>query len=162
MKTETPDELKEALSKASDILTFADNTEKKLREKLGKKGFDGNVIDKAVERLKNAGLLNDERLLLSNIESIANSKLIGKARIKTELLKRGFTPELINSRFEKLTKDMDFKGNCYKLVRKKGLELKFIDRETRNKVSAMLVRYGYGYAEIKFALTKVIEENEEN
>lgn len=162
MKNEAPDELKEALSKAADILTFADNTEKKLREKLKRKGFEDETIDKAVLRLQNAGLLDDERLMLSNVESIANSKLYGRGRIKIELLKKGFQPELINGNFEKCTEDIDFKNNCYKLVKRKGLVLKFIDRETRNKVTAALVRYGYNYAEIKFALEKVLKENEEN
>ncbi len=155
------DGVSEVMNAASNILVFADNTEKSLREKLMRKGFAPELVDKAVERLKEAGLVNDARLMKSYTEYLADKKLYGKARIKLELQKKGFDRELINGRFDECTEDVDFKENCVKMVRKKNLVQKICDTKTARAVTAALARYGYGYAEIKYAYTRLLEENEE-
>ncbi|MBQ7968977.1 MAG: regulatory protein RecX [Clostridia bacterium] len=155
------DGVSEVMNAASNILVFADNTEKSLREKLMRKGFAPELVDKAVERLKEAGLVNDARLMKSYTEYLADKKLYGKARIKLELQKKGFDRELINGKFDECTEDVDFKENCVKMVRKKNLVQKICDTKTARAVTAALARYGYGYAEIKYAYTRLLEENEE-
>jgi regulatory protein len=154
--------LKEVMSAASNILVFADNTEKNLREKLARKGYDKALIDSAVEKLKEAGLINDARLMHSYSEYLADKKLYGKARIKLELQKKGFDRQLIGEQLDECVTDVDFKENCLKLVRKKNLVKKICDSKTARAVTAALARYGYGYAEIKYAYTRLLEENEED
>lgn len=152
----------EVMNAASNILVFADNTEKSLREKLGRKGFDPELIDKAVEKMKAAGLVNDARLIKSYSEYLANKKLYGKARIRLELQKKGFGRELINEKLEDSVSDVDFKENCLKMIRKKNLVKKICDSKTAKAVTAALARYGYGYVEIKYAYTRLLEENEDD
>ncbi len=156
------DPMSEVMSAASNIIVFADNTEKKLREKLVRKGFAEELVDCAIERLKKAGVVNDERLIYSAAESLANKKLYGRGRIKLELQKKGFERSLISEIFEDCIADIDFKENCLKLVKKKKLSSKLLDRETSKNATAALARYGYGYAEIKYAYTRLTLENEEN
>jgi regulatory protein len=155
------DGVSEVMNAASNILVFADNTEKSLREKLSRKGFAPELIDKAVDKLKEAGLVNDARLMRSYTEYLADKKLYGKARIKLELQKKGFERDLINDNFDECIEDVDFKENCVKMVRKKNLVQKICDTKTARAVTAALARYGYGYAEIKYAYTRLLEENEE-
>ena len=150
----------EVMNAASNILVFADNTEKSLREKLERKGFDPELIDKAVEKMKAAGLVNDARLIKSYSEYLANKKLYGKARIRLELQKKGFDRELINEKLEDSVSEVDFKENCLKMIRKKNLVKKICDSKTARAVTAALARYGYGYVEIKYAYTRLLEENE--
>ena len=152
----------EVMNAASNILVFADNTEKSLREKLGRKGFDPELIDKAVEKMKAAGLVNDARLIKSYSEYLANKKLYGKARIRLELQKKGFDRELINEKLEDSVSEVDFKENCLKMIRKKNLVKKICDSKTARAVTAALARYGYGYVEIKYAYTRLLEENEDD
>ena len=154
--------VKEVMAAASNILVFADNTEKNLRDKLSRKGFDGEVIDTAVERLKAAGLVNDARLMRSVSEYLADKKLYGRGRIKLELQKKGFDRELIGESFNDCVADVDFKENCLKLVKKKRLADRIKDSNTAKAVTAALARYGYGYAEIKYAYTRLLEEDEED
>ena len=150
------------MESASNILIFADNTEKSLRIKLEKKGFDEEAINAAVDKLKSAGLINDARLMRSFTEYLADKKLYGKARIKLELQKKGFDKELISDEFNECISDTDFSENCVKLLKKKRLADKIRDSKTARKVTAFLSRYGYGYAEIKYAYTRLLEENEED
>ena len=154
-------DLKDVMNSASNILVFADNTEKSLRDKLSRKGYSEELIDSAVEKLKEAGLINDARLMHSYSEYLADKKLYGKARIKLELQKKGFERELIGEQLDECIENVDFKENCLKLVRKKNLVKKICDSKTARAVTAALARYGYGYAEIKNAYTRLLEENED-
>ena len=160
-KSDKKDPVSEVLSAASSIIVFADNTENKLREKLLKRGFEKEYVDVAIERLKSAGVVNDERLIFTAVEAIANKKLYGRGRIKLELQKMGFERSLISDCFEECTEDIDFKENCLKLAVKKRLDKKLIDREKSKNAAAALARYGYGYSEIKYAMMRLLE-NEEN
>ena len=154
--------VKQVMSAASNILVFADNTEKSLREKLERRGFDETAINAAVAKLKAAGLINDARLMRSVSEYLADKKLYGRGRIKLELQKKGFDRALIGDEFDSCVSDVDFKENCLKLVKKKRLSDKIKDSKTARSVTAALARYGYGYAEIKYAYTRLLEENEED
>lgn len=154
--------VKEVMAAATNILVFADNTEKNLRNKLERKGFNEEAIDSAVEKLKEAGLINDARLMHSVSEYLADKKLYGRGRIKLELQKKGFDKCLIGEQFDECVSEVDFKENCLKLVRKKRLAEKILDSKTARSVTAALARYGYGYAEIKYAYTRLLEENEED
>jgi len=150
-----------AVAAASNILVFADNTEKKLREKLSARGFDGEVVDAAVEKMRSAGLINDARLMHSVTENLADKKLYGKGRIRLELQKKGFDKRLISEQLDDCVKDIDFKENCVRLIKKKRLIDKIKDSNTAQAVTAAILRYGYGYAEIKYAYKRLIEEDEE-
>lgn len=160
--TSRDDSVKEVMAAASNILVFADNTEKSLRDKLTRKGFNEEAIEAAVNKLKEAGLINDARLMQSVSEYLADKKLYGRARIKLELQKKGFDKQLIGENFNECVSDVDFKENCLKLVHKKKLADKIKDSKTARAVTAALARYGYGYAEIKYAYTRLLEENEED
>lgn len=160
--TSRDDSVKEVMAAASNILVFADNTEKNLRDKLTRKGFNEEAIDAAVNKMKEAGLINDARLMQSVSEYLADKKLYGRARIKLELQKKGFDKQLIGENFNECISDVDFKENCLKLVHKKKLVDKIKDSKTARAVTAALARYGYGYAEIKYAYTRLLEENEED
>ncbi len=160
--SENDERMAEVMLAASNIIVFSDNTEKKLREKLFHKGFDEELIDYAVNRLKVAGVVNDERLIRSYCTYLAEKKLYGKIRIKFELQKKGFERELINECFEECVEGIDFKKNCVKLIYKKKFVNKITDEKSAKNVTATLARYGYSYAEIKYAYTRLLEEYEED
>lgn len=160
--TPRDESVKEVIAAASNILVFADNTEKNLRDKLTRKGFNEEAIDAAVNKMKEAGLINDARLMRSVSEYLADKKLYGRARIKLELQKKGFDKQLIGENFNECVSDVDFKENCLRLMQKKRLVDKIKDSKTARAVTAALARYGYGYAEIKYAYTRLLEENEED
>lgn len=155
------DKISRAISASAAILTFGENSEGRLREKLRKKGFDDESIDGAFVKLRKLKLLDDGRLVCANAEYLANQRLYGKSRVRIELIKRGFDRRLIDEKLDECLCDVDFKENCYKLVHRKRLEGKILNPDTAKNVSASLVRYGYGYSEIKYAYIRILKENEE-
>ncbi len=51
--------LRQALGRALNLISYRQRTERELRERLGER-FESEVIDRAVERLKEQGLVDDE------------------------------------------------------------------------------------------------------
>ncbi len=148
-----PPRYKKAARSALNILDYADHTEKKLREKLARKGYDEDETDFAVEYAKRAGYLNERRALDNAVYGIANSKLYGRRRIVAELYTKGFKKELIaEADFE----EIDFVENCAKRIRK--TKNRYSDER---KFFAALIRYGFLPEEIRQAFAMIKEEEDE-
>lgn len=143
-----------AIRSALNILDYADNTEKKLREKLFRKGYTADETDIAVEYAKKMDYLNESRFLEVMVYSLSNTKLYGKRRIIQELYVKGFKREIIA---EADFSEIDFAANCCKRV--KMTKNNYSDVR---KLYAALLRYGFSSDEIKkaFILYKESEENE--
>ena len=147
-----PTKHKKAARSALNMLDYADCTEKKLIEKLRRKGYDEEEIDYAVAYAKRVGYLNDSRLIANAVYGIANSKLYGKRRVIAELFTKGFKREDIDAvDFE----EIDFVDNCVKRIEK----TKNRYSDTR-KLYAALLRYGFSPSEIKGAFRIIEEKNE--
>lgn len=132
------------------IIGYKDNTESALRRKLRERGFEKDAIDDAVEYLKKYGYLDESRMMIAKVRSLAKNKLYGKPRISAELRRLGFSSETVASLDydgEELC-DIDFEESCRTLLLKLGGEL---DRKT----VAHMMRYGYGMSEIKKAYSKL-------
>jgi len=132
------------------IIGYKDNTESALRRKMKERGFEKDAIDDAVEYLKKYGYLDESRMMIAKVRSLAKNKLYGKPRITAELRRLGFSSETVASLDydgEELC-DIDFEESCRELLMKLGGEP---DRRT----VAYMMRYGYGMSEIKKAYSKL-------
>ncbi|MDD4772104.1 MAG: regulatory protein RecX [Eubacteriales bacterium] len=139
-------ERERAIKAAVNILTYADNTETKLRGKLAVRKFSREAIDAAVAYVIGRGWLNEEKQAVAIIRYLADVKLFGRRRILQEMVKRGFRRSVIDGcDFD----DIDFTENCRRLWEKRGYTE---DEKTR----AYLNRAGYSGDDIRAAkrLTK--------
>lgn len=153
MSENIPIGFKKAARSALNMQQYADNTEKKLREKLKRKGYADDETDFAVEYVKKAGLLNEKRFLDAALYSAANSKLYGRRRVITELYTKGFC----RADIEALDFDeIDFTQNCLKRIRK--TKSRYSDDR---KMYAALLRYGFLPGEIREAMVRFKEEENE-
>lgn len=97
---------------AVNILSYSDNTELRLREKLAAKGFSREAADDAVRYVISRGWLDEQKQVESALRYLAEVKLFGRRRILQELRKRGFRRTVIDScDFN----SCDFAGNCRRL-----------------------------------------------
>ena len=137
-----------AIKYASYLLQFSDKSEKVLRRKMSEKEYSSEVIDEALSVMRSSGIISDENLCLLKYVSIANSKLYGPSRIKSELFAKGFGYDDIKN--AELLADIDFSSLleelCDKLLSSGRTDLS--DRNQYDKFRAKLVRYGYGFDEI--------------
>lgn len=135
------EECARARKSAVNILSYADNTESRLREKLTAKGYSREAADDAVQYVISRGWLDERRQAEAALRYLAGVKLYGKRRIFQELRKRGFRREIIDGcDFD----GCDFATNCLRLWEKRG-------KTDDERTIAYLIRAGYSGDDIRAA-----------
>ena len=143
-----------ATSAALRILQSGANSSYMLREKLSRKGYLCEEINEALCEVKEAGLLDDRRLLFAHAEYLATRKYYGKRRVYMELVRK-FDRPLVNDNWEKAVEEIDFSSHCLTLAEKNR-------GKDRNLLAAKLSRQGYTASEIRFALSSLPSNEEDN
>lgn len=129
-----------------------------LKEKL-LNNYSEETADKVIEDMTRYGFLDDEDYAKRLAGSIINGKKYGLHRAKAEMRRKGVPDELIEQALGEFSRE-DIEDSLIGLVRKKYSD-RIYHREDRQKVIAALARRGYGFSEIKTAITAVLEEIEE-
>ncbi len=141
-------EKSEAIKRGLYILSFGDNSARTLSRKLVIKGFSRDAAEAAAEYLSENGFINEEASASAALCDMAEKKLYGARRIRAHLYEKGFSKEAIESAFE--SADVDFAHICASRVEK--MRTDFSDEAERKKAVAALVRYGFTFDEIKYAI----------
>ena len=140
-----------ATSAALRILQSGANSSFMLREKLRRKGYSSEEIEEALQEVKDAGLLDDCRLLFAHAEYLAVRKFYGKRRVYMELMRK-FDRPLVDAYFEEAVEEIDFSAYCLILAKKNG-------KKEREALAAKLSRQGYAANEIRYALSLLSSEH---
>lgn len=143
------------------LLGFSDKSEKNLRKKLCEKGYSSDVIDCALDILRQGGIIDDSSLCLKKYTSLATGKLYGPYRIRSELSAKGFSSEDIKKAEEEC--GLDFEDLLFELCEKllSSGRINLSDRDVLAKFKAKLSRYGYGYSEISSVLERFCDSDED-
>ena len=141
-----------AIKYATYLLQFSDKSERVLRRKMHEKEYSDEIIDEALSVLREGGIISDGNLCLNKYLSIANTKLYGPHRIKSELFSKGFSSEDIKAAEE--SAGLDFYELCRELCDKLlcSGKVNLSDRKERDKFKAKLSRYGYGFETVNTVL----------
>lgn len=148
-----------ARSYALLLLRYRDRSEKEMRERLKKKGFQSDEIEAAVEYLRGAGYL-DDRALADNLmrQALAN-RLLGFEGARRYMRDRGLSGDVIN---EALAYDEQTElQNIARLLEKKRKTLERYPEPKRTRsLVAFLMRKGYRLSVIRKAMktTMIYEE----
>lgn len=139
---------------ALKVIEFKDRTEKEVREKLTQKGYDENIIEDEIEFLINYGFINDSRYAERFVSDAINLKKWGKARIKTELLRKGVDREIIDNAVEGAFMEIDDDLLFSEMQRRfKNSDLSNIKERTR--IFNFYMRRGFSPDEIKGAMNRM-------
>lgn len=152
----TEEEIKEALeydsfskyyAKAVDYSLKYAKGEKEVRVYLKKKELSKMAIQKIIERMKDARVLNDDLLLDSLIQSYIRQSN-GRELIKAKLLNKGFSKEDIENHLNHMDMDLYFEA-LEKLYKKSYHKYDKYDPHMRIlKLKKYLLSRGYTYSEI--------------
>ena len=112
------DELYRAEKKALSLLSFADNNERTLMQKLLRAGFCRDVAQSVCERMVMLGYVDEERQLERLILKGANEALLSERRISEKLRAKGYGSSLISRVMTRLvsTGEIDFSENRERLL----------------------------------------------
>ena len=96
-----------ALDQAMRLLAGRPHSEKELAAKLAARGHSGENIAAAVRRLVEIGYLNDADYIARWAGARLQKTNLGPAKLRVELARKGFAPELIEKTVEELYHEPD-------------------------------------------------------
>ena len=148
-----------AKNKALNILSKADQAEKKIREKLST-DFEEDTINRVIEFLKKNNFINDNLLAQKIVNTNLNLNKCGKNRIKQNLYNKGLDASAINEAMSDIDSDAEFDNAMY-LAKKRYERVKNEDkRKVYQKLSQHLAYKGFNYDIIKRVLNKLLNYDE--
>ena len=110
-----------ATSKALSILSYADNNERSLVNKLVRAGFPRELSQTVAEEMTGHGYIDEERQLRRLILKEANTNLSGYSKFLPKLVSKGYSAEMIKTVTSSLIGEgeIDFKENAKRLIEKR-------------------------------------------
>lgn len=137
-----------AKEKALYLIEYRSRTRKELFDKLLPQ-FGENASEKAVERLEELGLIDDEKFAREYAEQLLSRKRFSVERAAFELLKKGIDRELAEEILEELSPDpVEQIGELLSTKYSKRLDSEAERRRTVNSLRSM----GYRWSDIKEAM----------
>ncbi len=136
------------------LLSARRYTNRDFRKKLSDKEYSIEAIDAVCSKMADFGYIDDEAYAEMYVRDKA--KLLGKGErlIRTELMQKGISREILDRVFENFSNPEGLK----KLLDKK-LKGKSIDRKTLQSAFASAMRKGYGAEEIRAAIKTYTDED---
>lgn len=155
------DELKEIIDKSNErrakekalwLISYRSHSKKELFDKL-KRGFDEESAQKAVDRMEELGLINDEEFAKLYARKLVNGKKMSVKAAEFELYRKGIdkiTAEQVlgELEYDPQTQIIEFITKKYKNID---------DEKIKRRAVAALQRKGYSWDEIKSALDRIID-----
>ena len=143
-------DIKRAKDKAMRLISYRDYAKKELIDKVAKDSSVDAAI-RAVERLEELGLINDERFARRYATDLINLKHLSPFGAKRKLLEKGIDRDLADAVIDELDCDVD--ENITAIIDKKYAKNLFDEKGRRRCVNG-LMRLGYSYSDIKSALSQ--------
>lgn len=157
------DQLKKAKATALEFISYRGRSEKEVRDKLEKKSFSPEIIEKAVSRFEDLGYINDETYARDYARSRLQGKGYGPQRIRMDLKKRGVPKHLI----EEALQELDEADSYYEIALREGRKRwQRLAKETdpykrKKKLGDFLLRKGYNYDVVRQVMDRLERGDEE-
>jgi regulatory protein len=141
------------------LIAYRDRTVHELRTRLADKGFAPEAIERALERLKRLGYLDDAAYCERTITETLASRPAGPRWITDRLRLKGVHPEVIREVLaraypDELSEQMACRVAAKRLSRYRGDE----PQARRRKLAGYLSRRGFDYDDVQKALRRVLGE----
>ena len=143
-----------AKEKALWLISYRDHSKKELADKI-KRTCDEESADKAVERMEELGLVNDESYALHYAQKLIFTKHMSKNAVVYELARKGIDKELAAEILDEI--EVDSSEQIRIIIDKKYKNIS--DEKIRRRAVAALQRLGYRWDEIKGFIEEYAEDD---
>ncbi|NCB48405.1 MAG: hypothetical protein EOM55_02095 [Clostridia bacterium] len=141
-------EISVAMAKAGNYLSKVQKTEKEVRDYLLKKGFELNICQKVLEKLKEYKYVDDSVYAKNFVKF--KSKLCGGKKIAFEMRQKGICEKIVNENIENIQDEL---STINKLL-EKYLKNKQFDEKMKQKSYRFLISKGFKNDDILQSLKK--------
>lgn len=145
---------KRAKEKALWLLSTRDHSKRELETKI-RKTADGESAKKAVERMEELGLIDDEKFARRYAEELINIKHLSTRGAKYKLVEKGIDKDLADEVLDEL--DPDPREHIEILIERKYSRY-LSDEKGRRKTVSALQRLGYSWGDIKAVMSNYFED----
>ncbi len=145
-----------AVMRGMRLLSYGDQSAKRLVDKLISKGAERSVAESAAAYLSEKGYIHEDDTARLRVSQDLR-KLWGPRRIREDLRACGFSAESIHAAME-VTADVDFEEACMAVIRKKYRTVPD-DRAGQQKLIAALLRLGYDVDTARTAMRRILRED---
>jgi regulatory protein len=152
---EHDDQSAAAHESALRLLSYRARSEREIRSRLRRQGTPEEVVDAELDRLRTAGLVDDEAFAKMWVEERGQLAPRGQRLLRNELRTKGIAAESIDV----ATESVDDYAAALTLARTRARKLAGLTyQEFRNKIGALLQRKGFDYATCAAVLREVWAE----
>ena len=136
------------------LLTGRDYSVARLRQKLAARKVAAQDFEAVILRLQRDGWLDDKRYAERFAEAALSSGRFYGVRLRLEMRRKGFTPDVINETLAPLLAESDEISEVRSAVVSRYPGFSYLDTNDRDKrrVVGFLQRRGFGFSEIMRAL----------
>ncbi len=147
--------LEQVVNAATRLLGYRPRSEGEMRSRLRRKGFDEGVVEEAVARLKERGLLDDLAFARFWKENRVAFRPRTKRLLEQELRRKGVAPDVI----EEVSTDVDDGEEAYRAGLRKTRSLPITDYQVfRRRMMTFLRGRGFGYGTASQTARRLWEE----
>ena len=136
-----------AKEKALWLISYRSHSKKELTDKI-RRTCDNDSAEKAVERMEELGLVNDEEFARQYARKLLIQKKMTKRTALFELSRKGIDKETAEAVLDEI--DVDYRENIREIIEKKYKNIQ--DEKIKRRAVAALQRLGYGWDDIKAVL----------
>ena len=156
----TADQTSRATEAALVFLGYRPRSEREVRDRLRRGGYDQDAIDRAIARLHDWRYLDDADFARRWVENRAAHRPRGKRLLQQELRQKGIDIETVREVIDEA--DLDEAAAAEAIARRRLPTYAGDDSAAiRRRLSAYLARRGYGYDVIRVALERVLGDEDE-
>jgi len=149
------DHFHRCLNAAIHYLSYRPRSEAELRERLHRRGFDGDNVEAAIARLREQGLVDDlafAQFWKDNRESFSPRS---QWLTRSELRQRGVANDII----DQMVAGIDDEDSAYRAALSRAHSLPLSDYQSfRRRLGEYLKRRGFGYRVISHTVERVWQE----
>lgn len=153
------DEIEVMRERALHFLSFRPRSSGELRAHLRQKDASEAAIEAVLERLQNAGLIDDAEFARYWAQNREQFKPRGARALAQELRQKGVDDELI----AEATSQLDEAESAYRAAKSRVARLANLDKQLfRKRLGDFLLRRGFDYNTIRSVVDRLWEEQQEN
>ena len=138
-----------AKEKALWLISYRSHSKKELKDKI-RRTCDDSSAEKAVERMEELGLVNDEEYARQFARKLLLQKRMARRAAMLEMSRKGIDKETAEAALDEI--DVDYRENIRYIIEKKYRDIG--DEKIKRRAVAALQRLGYGWDDIRAVLNE--------
>lgn len=150
----------ETLAKAKDraflLLSYRDRTEKEIRDRLNRAGYEPEIVDEVIAKLYELNFLDDQDFAAKYVEHRMGSRPVGRRALSWEMRRKGLDAETVAEATSTLDDEAEREAARQAARTRIGKMGRLDHKEARQRLSGFLQRRGFAWDTIRCVVDEIL------